>query len=125
MYISFNPLIAREQILILAEEKGIRYKLKKGCNYSHYDIRKTWYVFGGGQLIMENHNIGRSEIGLLTTMYNIKNDINIQDKLKWEDTFGRSITRFQYKPFGKSLEYISRLFDIMIKVDELNKLKLL
>ena len=123
MSISIDHLVARQQILILADDKGISYKLRKGCNHTEYDIKETWYVFGGGQLIMENHDYGRSEIGLLTTNYNIQNDINIQDKLKWENTFGRSRNRFQYKPFGKSLEHISRIFDIMIKVDELNKLK--
>ena len=119
MSISIDHIIGRQQILIIADDKGIRYKLRQSTT----NDKREWYVFGVGQLIMENHDIGRSEIGLLTTNYHIENDINIQDKLKWEDTFGRSNTRFQYKPFGKSMEHISRIFDIMIKVDELNKLK--
>ena len=120
MSISIDNIIGRQQILIIADDKGISYKLRQSTTN---DEKREWYEFGSGQLIMENHDIGRSEIGLLTTNHNIQNDINIQDKLKWEDTFGRSNTRFQYKPFGKSLEHISRIFDIMIKVDELNKLK--
>jgi hypothetical protein len=101
----------------LYNKKKIKFKLKKS------GIHVSWYEFGEKQLIMENHNRGRSEIGLLTTNSNKeKYDININDKLKWNDTFGKSTKRFKYCPFGKPVSHIERIFDIMIKVDELNKI---
>mgnify|MGYP006075667921 CR=1 FL=1 len=112
-------------ILGLVKEKNIKWKLREEYRPTN-GIRKSWYEFGEKQLIMENHNHGRSEIGLLTTYFNstnvTNNDININDKLKWNDTFGKSKTRFQYRPFGKPVSEIDRIFDIMIKVDELNKI---
>jgi len=114
-------------ILGLAKEKNIIVKEVKGRHHPN-GIKEKWYVFGtdGKQLIMDNHNHGRSEIGLLTTAFDktnvTNNDININDKLKWNDTFGKSKTRFQYRPFGKPVSEIERIFDIMIKIDELNKI---
>ena len=89
MFISYNQEVAKQQILDLADSKNIAYKPRKSC-LAEDGIKREWYEFEGGQLILENHNHGRSEIGLLTTLYNIKNDINIHYKLKWQDTFRRS-----------------------------------
>ena len=127
MSIPTDPTLAKIMILGLAKEKNIIVKEGKG-KLNTNGIKEKWYVFGtdGKQLIMENHNHGRSEIGLLTTDFNstnvTNNDININNKLKWNDTFGKSKTRFQYRPFGKPVSEIERIFDIMIKVDELNKI---
>jgi len=54
-------------ILGLAKEKNILVKEVKGKHHPN-GIKEKWYVFGtdGKQLIMENHNHGRSKIGLLT-----------------------------------------------------------
>ena len=117
MNIPSDPIHAKNIILAIVQQKKIKFKLKKS------GIHVSWYEFGEKQLIMENHNHGRSEIGLLTTTSNKeKYDININDKLKWNDTFGKSTKRFKYCPFGKPVSHIERIFDIMIKVDELNKI---
>jgi len=127
MSIPSDTTFAKNMILRLAKEKNIIVKEVNG-KLNQNGIKEKWYVFGenGKQLIMECHNNGRSEIGLLTTDFNstnvTNNDININDKLKWNDTFGKSKTRFQYRPFGKPISEIQRIFDIMIKIDELNKL---
>ena len=120
MLISHDPTIAANMIINIANKKNIKY-IKKEINIK--GIYKSWYEFGEKQLIMENYNHGRSEIGLLTTtIHKEKYDININDKLKWNDAFGRSTKRFKYCPFGKPVSHIKRIFDIMIKVDEINKI---
>ena len=122
MSISSDPTLATIMILDIAKEKNIKWKFTKGRTLNN-GIKSSWYEFGEKQLIMENYNHGRSEIGLLTTTSNKeKYDININDKLKWNDTFGKSTKRFKYCPFGKPVSHIERIFDIMIKVDELNKI---
>ena len=126
MSIPTDPTLAKNMILGLAKEKNIIVKEGKDKINPTGELTKQWYEFGEKQLIMENHNHGRSEIGLLTTNFNstndTNNDININDKLKWNDTFGKSKKRFQYRPFGKPISQIERIFDIMIKIDELNKI---
>jgi hypothetical protein len=121
MNISSDPILAKNIILNIAQKKNIKWKFKKGQKFNN-GIQASWYVFGHKQLIMENYNHGRSEIGLLTTQWNKTNDVNINDKLKWNDTFGKSTKRFKYYPFGKPISHIEHIFDIMIKVDELNKI---
>ena len=119
MSISSDPTLATIMILDIAKEKNIKWKIRNGRTLNN-GIKASWYEFGEKQLIMENYDHGRSKIGLLTTQWNKTNDINIIDKLKWNDTFGKSTKRFQYSPFGKPVSHIEHIFDIMIKVDELN-----
>ena len=115
--ISNNQNDAIEQLLSIIRLKNIDYK-HKGPHKNGGD----WYQLFGGSLIIENYDIGRSKKGLLTTNNKNNNDIELHDKLKWTEKFGRSNSRYQYNILGKPISDINRILDIADIIHQLNKL---
>ena len=70
----------------------------------------------GGCLCVENHNKGRSQKGLLTTIENPKHVYRINDKLKWIEPFGKS------NKLGQPVIEIERILDIVELVERLNRI---
>ena len=113
--ISNNPDNAVGQILNIIRSKNIEYKHRMGT-YDYYELFD-------GLLVLENHNIGRSNKGLFTTNNNVKNvrAIYLHNILEWNEPFGRSKKRYQYNTLGKSISKIEEILDIAKNVYKLNK----
>tara|TARA_Y100000741_G_scaffold355981_1_gene332051 strand:- start:793 stop:1158 length:366 start_codon:yes stop_codon:yes gene_type:complete len=108
-----------EEILIVCKLKNIRH-------YNRRDGEKKWVILKYKNrclgIIIENHNIGRSSVGLLTTTSgsNKTDGIKLNSILKWEP-FGKiSKNRFQYNVMGKEQHVLEHIFDVAIMVCMLN-----
>ena len=113
-FISQHPENAINEILHIVKRKNIK------C-IPHHTKNGTWYMLGGC-LCLENHNKGRSQKGLLTTIVNPKHVYRINDKLNWIEPFGKSNKRFQYNTLGKPIIEIKRMLDIVELVERLNRI---
>lgn len=108
-----------EEILIVCNLKNIRY-------YNRRDGEKKWIILKYKNhclgIIIENHNIGRSSVGLLTTTSdsNKTNGIKLNSILNWEPFGKSSKNRFQYNVMGKEQHVLEHIFDVAIMVCMLN-----
>jgi len=108
-----------EEILIVCNIKNIKH-------YYRRDGAKKWVILKYKNrylgIIIENHNIGRSSVGLLTTTSesNKTSGIKLNSILKWEPFGKLSKNRFQYNVMGKESHVLEHILDVAIMVCMLN-----
>ena len=117
--ITTNKNNIMEELFIVCKLKNIKY-------YNRRDGEKKWVILKYKNrclgVIIENHNIGRSSVGLLTTTSesNKTTGIKLNSILNWEP-FGKiSKNRFQYNVMGKEQRVLEHILDVAIMVCMLN-----
>jgi hypothetical protein len=118
-------MITTNQNNIIAEIL-IVCKIKHISHYYRRDGEKKWIILKYKNrclgITIENHNIGRSAVGLLTTTShsNKTTGIKLNSILNWEP-FGKiSKNRFQYNIMGKEPHVLEHILDVAIMVCMLN-----
>ena len=113
--ITTNKNNIMEELFIVCKLKNIKY-------YNRRDGEKKWVILKYKNrclgIIIENHNIGRSSVGLLTTTSesNKTTGIKLNSILNWEP-FGKiSKNRFQYNVMGKEQRVLEHILDVAIMV---------